>query len=202
MTRLTFLPFIGLLLCGAGGIIIYSVSHFFGKMAALAGIYLGGSLMLLNTSSFQMCAALLICGIGCTVLIGTGSREPNAMRPADDVRVHLAFRLLLALVLGVLAYTAMERLRFWIPIRRNILFISLWLCLMSLTGLSMDDDLLYRCIHLQCICLAFTLSYIYLESSVLVFACFAAINLLMAFGCGVLTNDRSESVSEMKEKDQ
>ena len=202
MTGMTILPLIGFLLCGAGGIVIYSVSHFYGKLFALAGLYLGGSLMLLNTSSFQMCAALLICGIGCTVLIGTGSRDPHSMRPADDVRAYLAFRLLLALVLGVIAYTASERLRLWIPVRRNILFISLWLCQLSPTGLSMDDDLLFRCIHLQCICLAFTLSYIFMESSVLVFACFAAINLLMAFGCGVLTNDRFGSIPDAKETDQ
>lgn len=198
MTRMTILPMIGFLLCGAGGIIIYSVSYYYGKLFALSGIYLGCSLMLLNTSSFQMCAALLICGIGCTVLIGTGSRDPHSLAPEDDVRVHMAFRLLLALALGILAYTASERLYLWIPIRRNILFISLWLCLMSLTGLSMDNGLLFRCIHLQCICLAFTLSYIYMESSVLVFACFAAINLLMAFGCGVLTNDRVSGGKEQE----
>ena len=202
MTRMMILPLIGFLLCGIGGVIINSVSHFFAKLFALSGLYLGGSLMLLSTSSFQMCAALLICGIGCTVLIGTENHDPHPLEPADDIKVHTAFRLLLALALGILAYTVSERLRLWIPIRRNILFISVWLCLISLTGLSLDDDLLFRCIHLQCICLAFTLSYIYMESSVLVFACFAAINLLLAFGCGVLTNDRFTVSRDVKEDDQ
>ena len=202
MSYRTVLPLIGFLLCSAGGIVIYALPVFQVKLLALSGLYLGGSLLLLNNGSFQMCAALLVCGIGCTVLLGTGGHDPYPGKTAAGVRVNTVFCLLLSLALGILAYTASERLRLWIPIRRNILFTSVWLCLMSLTGLSLDDDLFSRCVHLQCVCFAFTLSYIYMEGSILVFACFAAINLLMSFGCGVLINDRFGTSAEMKEDGQ
>ena len=75
----------------------------------------------------------------------------------------------------------------WIPVRRTVLYIAVWTMLMDLICLAMDDDLLFRCIYLQSICLAFTICYVYMESSVLIFAFFAVINLMMAFGSAVLT---------------
>jgi len=147
--------------------------------------------MLLNVCSFQMCAALFACGVGVTVLLGTGSggRRPKSSR--RGMRGVLLFRAVLSLILGVIAYTVTEKIRMWLPVRRTVLLISIWVIMMDLISLSIDDDLLFRCFYLQGICLSFTLSYIYMENSVLVFGCFAVINLLMAFGGAVLTGGQS-----------
>ena len=72
--------------------------------------------------------------------------------------------------------------------------------MMSLIALTLDDDLLYRCIYLQCICLSFTIVYIYMENSVLVFGFLAAINLMMAFGGAVLSGDRSAAGQDAEEE--
>ena len=70
---------------------------------------------------------------------------------------------------------------------------------MSLIGLTLDDDLLSRCIYLQCVCLSFTILYIYMENSVLVFGFLAAINLMMAFGGSVLSADRTGAENDAGE---
>ena len=196
-----FLPWIGLALSIAGGIFttVFQASPV--KLIGSIFLYFGGSILLLNVSSAQTCAALLICGIGVTVLLGTGNLNLNDTESAQpESRQNFIFRLLLALIFGVLAYTATERLRMWIPVRRTVLFTSLWIMMISLISLALDDVLLFRCVYLQNICLAFTISYIYIENSILVFACFAAINLLTAFGSAVLISGQApETVSGMEE---
>ncbi len=189
------IPIAGLLLSGLGGIILNAFQATLLKLAGVISLYLGGSILLLNVCSFQMSISLLVVGISVTVLLGTGHRGHNWLRSEmkGGIRQTLVFRLLLSLILGVLAFTVTERLRLWIPVRRTVLFAAVWISLMCLLSLSVDDDLLYRCIYLQGICLSFTLIYIYMGSSVLVFACFAAINLLMAFGSAVLTTGKDNS---------
>ena len=71
--------------------------------------------------------------------------------------------------------------------------------MMCLFSLSLDDILIYRCMYLQAVCVSFTITYIYMESSVLVFAFFAAINLLMAFGGSVLSLPKPENRAEVSE---
>ena len=66
---------------------------------------------------------------------------------------------------------------------------------MCLVSLSIEDLMLCRCMHLQAVCLCFTLCYIYMENSVLVFACFTAINLLLAFGSAVLCSESSPAAA-------
>jgi hypothetical protein len=188
MNRLTFLPLIGLLLCGTGCVLVNMVVRPVTKLVGLMLLYLGGSVLLLNVCSFQVCAALFVCGIGVTVLLGSAQREkPVDLRAEGSTRAWLLFRLLLCLVIGVLAYIASDLIRFWVPVRSTILFISLWIGLMSLFSLSLEDEMLYRCILLQSLCFTFTVCYMFMESSVLVFAFFAVINLLMAFGGSVLS---------------
>ena len=201
MSRLAFLPYAGLFLCAVGGLLVNMVVKPAFKLIGLAVLYLGGSILLLNVCSFQMSAALFVCGIGVTVLLGSALREnPVPVQPTGTFREWFLFRLLLALILGVLSYTASEMLRYWIPVRATILFISLWISFMGIVSLALDNVMLYRCICLQSICLAFTISYMYMESSVLVFAFFAAINLLLAFGGSVLSmGGKTEPVKEITE---
>lgn len=190
MSRSLLIPYIGLILCGAGGAVLNVLQLRMAKLGGVVMLYLGGSILLLSVCSFQMCAALFICGVGSAVLLATGSREgaDQAVRNGQN-RGVLVFRFLLALVLAVISYTASERLHFWIPVRRTVLFVCCWIMLMCLVSLSIEDLMLYRCMHLQAVCLSFTLCYIYMENSVLVFACFTSINLLLAFGSAVLCSD-------------
>ena len=191
MNRIMIISLAGIILSSAGGLVINIMPAKLPKMAGILTFYLGGSILLLNVCSFQMCAALFACGIGVTVLLGTGFRDPV---PEAHPKVHigpvLIFRFVLSVILGVLAYSITDQIRLWLPVRRTVLFISIWVILSDLISLSIDDDLLFRWFYLQSICLSFTLSYIYMESSVLVFACFAVINLLLAFGGAVLTGRR------------
>ena len=156
--------------------------------------------MLMTSCSFQTCAALLVCGIGTSVLLGTGNLSRDLRGASGPGKENRWFRLILAVIFALLSYTLTERIRFWIPVRRTILFAALWITMMSLTGLTLDDDLLFRCIYLQCICLSFTIVYIYMENSVLVFGFFAAINLMMAFGGAVLSADRYASEKDAEEE--
>lgn len=187
MNRPELISLAGFVLSGVGILLLNSMLLPIPKLIGLALFYLGGSVLLLNVCSFQMCAALFVCGIGVTVLLFTADRErlihPG---PIDDVRVLNLFRLILAAMLGVLAYTSADLLQYWIPIRHLILLACIWAVMMGLISLAMDGDLLFRCIYLQSLCIAFTVCYIYMENSVLIFAFFAAINLLMSFGGAVL----------------
>lgn len=199
MNRLALLPYVGLLLCAVGGMLVNMVVKPIFKLLGLSVLYLGGSVLLLSVCSFQMSAALFVCGIGVTVLLGSALRDnPVPAQPTKALREKFLFRLLLALISGVLSYTASEMLRYWIPVRVTILFISLWISFMGMVSFSLDDVMLYRCICLQSFCLAFTVFYMYMESSVLVFAFFAAINLLLAFCGSVLSMGRR--VEGLKEK--
>ena len=167
------------------------------KLSGLFLAYLGGSVLLLNTCSFQMCAALLVCGVGAAVLFGTSLRG-NALYNGSErpSRVPLLFRGILAVMTGILTYTASDALYYWLPVRKTVLFIMLWIALMSLFSLTLDDFIPFRCIYLQSICLAFTVTYIYMESSILVFAFFAVINLFMAFGGSVLSMGKQAKPAE------
>ena len=193
----SFLPWIGLFLSLAGGVLTNVIQSAPVKLTGTVILYFGGSILLLNVSSPQTCAALLICGIGVSVLLGTGNLN---LRDADDdksrIRDNFAFRLILSIIFAVLAYTVTERLRLWIPVRRTVLFTSLWVVMLSLISLTLDDELLFRCVYMQNICFAFTITYIYIENSILVFACFAAINLLTAFGCAILISGKVSESAE------
>lgn len=192
----------GLILCGVGAVGLNIFSRRVMKLGSVVLLYLGGSVLLLNVCSFQMCVALFICGVGSAVLLGTGNRtDEHSIREGFDRRNVLIFRLLLVIMLGVIAYAASLQVHLWIPVRRTVLFICIWISLMSLFSLSFENVMLNRCMHLQGICFAFTLSYIYMENSILVFACFTAINLLLAFGGALLTPD-SIPVSEDPVEDE
>ncbi len=172
------------------------------RLLGLFFAYLGGSIMLLTACSFQTCTALFICGVGSAVLLGTGNLGHRTFDVSVKDHRKTVFQIILILMLGIISYTLTEQIRFWIPVRRTVLFVSVWICLMNLIDLALDDTLLNRCIFLQSICLAFTVVYIYMESSILVFACFAAINLLLAFGSAVLNSDSAaerDSVEDIAE---
>lgn len=188
MNPLNYLPVLGLILCAAGVLIQILMVRPAVKLSGLILLYLGGSVLLLNTCSFQMCGALFVCGIGATVLMRTSLREhPITPKEAENTRERVIFRLLLCLILGLLAYTSSEVLRYWIPIHISILFVCLWVSLVSLLALSYETEMLFRCICLQSLCFAFTLCYIYMDNSVLVSAFLSALNLLLAFGSSVLS---------------
>ena len=202
MSRTVLIPLVGLILSGMGGLLLIVVQNTLGKLAGLSVLYLGGSVLLLNVCSLQMSISMFVVGISVVALLGTGHRGHRTDDvSADDSRKKMAFRFLLALILGVLAYTATDMLRMWIPVRRTVLLIVLWISMMNLFSLSLDDDLLFRCVYLQAICLAFTILYVYMESSVLVFACFAVINLLMAFGSAVLTVEKEPAAADAGERE-
>ena len=193
-----FLPVIGLLVCILGELFMNLMIKPVLRLSGLILLYLGGSILLLSVCSFQMCAALFVCGIGCTVLMGTALREnPVILKSENNSRLRFAFRLLFCLIPGILAYTASELLRYWLPVHFLILTISLWTGIMCLFNLAIEDELFYRCIWLQSFCFAFTLCYVYMENSVLIVAFLAAINLLISFGCTILSMG---NVKENKEE--
>ena len=195
-----WLPRAGILVCTVGGLLVHIAGKTIGKLLGLFILYAGGSLMLMTSCSFQTCAALLVCGIGTSVLLGTGSLPRNGRYSSESDHERRWFRIIMAVIIALLSYTLTERIRFWIPVRGTILFAAVWISMMSLIGLTLDDDLLSRCIYLQCICLSFTIIYIYMENSVLVFGFFAAINLMMAFGGAVLSSDRSAAEKDAEEE--
>ncbi len=187
MTKEFLIPLVGFLISGLGCALLNTVRMRFWKLAGVMLLYFGGSILLLNVCSFQMCVAFFVCGIGVVVLFWAGGGSLNKMNfSVNDAKEDLIFRFLLFVVFGILSYTIMEHIRLWIPVQRRVLFISVWCIMSGLISLSLDDDLFFRCVYLQSICLSLTIAYINMENSMLVFACFAVINLMMAFGCGVL----------------
>ena len=196
MSQAVLIPLMGMILCSAGGLLLNTMSTVLVKLTGLVIFYMGGCVLLLSVCSPQMCAALLVSGIGVAVLLGTSQRENPYEIQESGPRVNRIFRIVLAVISGILAYTASEALHYWIPVRQTILFVVLWNTMMSLFSLSLDDILIYRCMYLQAVCVSFTITYIYMESSVLVFAFFAAINLLMAFGGSVLSLPKPENRAE------
>ena len=197
---ITLFSLAGLALSGAGCIAINAFPWIRYKLIGLSLFYLGGSLMLLNVCSPQICAAFFACGVGSTVLLGTGhTADRSQTDPEADLIQTSLFRLLLAVVLCILAYMVTLRARLWIPVRGSVLFVVFSAFMMDLISLSMDDNLTFRCVYLQGICLAFSLCYVYMENSVLVFACFTAINLLMAFGCSLLVSTGGTEAAGNKE---
>ena len=196
MSQAVLIPLMGMILCSAGGLLLNTMSTVLVKLTGLVIFYMGGCVLLLSVCSPQMCAALLVSGIGVAVLLGTSQRENPYEIQESGPRVNRIFRIVLAVISGILAYTASEALHYWIPVRQTILFVVLWNTMMSLFSLSLDDILIYRCMYLQAVCVSFTITYIYMESSVLVFAFFTAINLLMAFGGSVLSLPKPENRAE------
>ena len=199
MSQAVLIPLMGMILCSAGGLLLNTMTTVLVKLTGLVIFYMGGCVLLLSVCSPQMCAALLVSGIGVAVLLGTSQREnPDEIQESGS-RVNRIFRIVLAVMSGILAYTASDALHYWIPVRQTILFVVLWNTMMCLFSLSLDDILIYRCMYLQAVCVSFTITYIYMESSVLVFAFFAVINLLMAFGGSVLSLPKPENRAEVSE---
>ena len=193
------IPLAGMAICCAGCVLVNVLSGLIVKLSGLFLLYFGSAVLLLNVISPQMCVALLVCGIGVSVLLGTSQRfGPADFLPDAKNRPQLLFHSVLALMSAILAFTMGDLLHFWIPVRQRILFVTLWIPLLSLLNLSLDDNLLYRCIYLQTICLAFTVIYIYMESSALIFAFFAIINLLMAFGGSMLSLGKISEQDDQK----
>ncbi len=192
MSQALLIPLMGTLLCAAGSLLLNIMTTVLVKLTGLLLFYLGGCVLLLSVCSPQMCAALLVSGVGVAVLLGTSQLENPEDHQLPITRVNLFFRIVLALISGILAYTASDILHFWIPVRQTILFAVLWNTLMSLFSLSLDDVLIYRCMYLQSVCISFTVTYIYMERSVLIFAFFAVINLLLAFGGFMLSLPKPE----------
>ena len=199
MSQAVLIPLMGLILCSAGSLLLNTMTTVLVKLTGLVIFYMGGCVLLLSVCSPQMCAALLVSGIGVAVLLGTSQRENPDEILGSGPRVNRIFRIVLAVISGILAYTASDALHYWIPVRQTILFVVLWNTLMCLFSLSLDDKLIYRCMYLQAVCVSFTITYIYMESSVLVFAFFAVINLLMAFGGSVLSLPKPETREEISE---
>lgn len=199
MSQAVLIPLMGLILCSAGSLLLNTMTTVLVKLTGLVIFYMGGCVLLLSVCSPQMCAALLVSGIGVAVLLGTSQRENPDEILESGPRVNRIFRIVLAVISGILAYTASDALHYWIPVRQTILFVVLWNTLMCLFSLSLDDKLIYRCMYLQAVCVSFTITYIYMESSVLVFAFFAVINLLMAFGGSVLSLPKPETREEISE---
>ena len=199
MSQTVLIPLMGMILCSAGALLLNTMTTVLVKLTGLVIFYMGGCVLLLSVCSPQMCAALLVSGIGVAVLLGTSQRENPDEILESGPRVNRIFRIVLAVISGILAYTASEALHYWIPVRQTILFVVLWNTMMCLFSLSLDDILIYRCMYLQAVCVSFTITYIYMESSVLVFAFFAAINLLMAFGGSVLSLPKPENRAEVSE---
>ena len=187
MIRTSLISYLGIFLSCTGGALLNVFFHPLLKLSGLALLYLGGSILLLNVCSVQMCLALLVCGIGVSVLFGMRQREnPAAYEIVSEHKEWMAFRLLLAVILGILAFTSSSLLRYWIPIRQSIQFVTLWTVMQGLFNLSLDDETLFRGMYMQSICLAATVCYCYMENSILVFAFLAVINELLAFGSTVL----------------
>ena len=187
MTKEILIPLAGFLICTLGCGLLNTVRMRFMKLAGVMLLYFGGSILLLNVCSFQMCVAFFVCGIGVVVLFGAGFRDQIKIRfSVEDPKEALIFRFLLFAVFGILSYTIVEQIRLWIPVQKRVLLLSVWCIMSGLISLSLDDDLFFRCAYLQSICLAFSIAYINMENSMLVFACFAVINLMMAFGSAVL----------------
>ncbi|MBQ6505038.1 MAG: hypothetical protein IJI57_14105 [Flexilinea sp.] len=199
MSQALLIPLMGTLLCAAGGLLLNIMTTVLVKLTGLLLFFLGGCVLLLSVCSPQMCAALLVSGVGVAVLLGTSQLENPREHQLPMPRVNIFFRIVLALISGILAYTVSDILHYWIPVRQTVLFAVLWNALMCLFSLSLDDVLIYRCMYLQSLCISFTITYIYMESSVLVFAFFAVINLLMAFGGSVLSLPKPEKRSEVSE---
>ncbi len=199
MSQAVLIPLMGMILCSAGALLLNTMTTVLVKLTGLVIFYMGGCVLLLSVCSPQMCAALLVSGIGVAVLLGTSQREnPDEIQESGS-RVNRIFRIVLAVMSGILAYTASDALHYWIPVRQTILFVVLWNTMMCLFSLSLDDILICRCMYLQAVCVSFTITYIYMESSVLVFAFFAVINLLMAFGGSVLSLPKPENRAEVSE---
>ena len=199
MNQALLFPLMGALLCGAGGLLLNIMNTVLVKLTGLVLFYMGGCVLLLSVCSPQMCAALLVSGIGVTVLLGTSQRDNPDEEQVPGLRVNRIFRIVLAVISGILAYTASDALHYWIPVRQTILFVVLWNTMMCLFSLSLDDVLICRCMYLQAVCVSFSITYIYMENSVLVFAFFAVINLLMAFGGSVLSLPKPENRTEVSE---
>ena len=199
MSQAVLIPLMGMILCSAGGLLLNTMSTVLVKLTGLVIFYMGGCVLLLSVCSPQMCAALLVSGIGVAVLLGTSQRENPDEIQESGLRVNRIFRIVLAVISGILSYTASDALHYWVPVRQTILFVVLWNTMMCLFSLSLDDILIYRCMYLQAVCVSFTITYIYMESSVLVFAFFAVINLLMAFGGSVLSLPKPENRAEVSE---
>lgn len=197
------IPLAGILISSAGCIFVNAFTNLIIKLLGLFLLYFGSAVLLLNVCSPQMCVALLVCGIGTSVLLGTSQwgRLTNIDSESKG-QSNLIFRSVLVLMSVILAFTIGDLFHFWIPVRRTILIIVVWIMLLALFSLSLDDNLLPRCIYLQSICLAFTVIYIYMESSVLVFAFFTVINLLMAFGGSVLSMDKTSRKDDHLEQIQ
>ncbi|MBR6088385.1 MAG: hypothetical protein IKP86_00530 [Anaerolineaceae bacterium] len=203
MNRAELIQICGVVLFIAGGSLLNIFLSVPAKLGGLLTLYLGAAVLLLRICSLQMCLALAICGVGVTILFLSVPRGSLMQDHHEaDRRVYLWFRVLLAFVSGVLAYTAVELLRFWIPVRQTVLFPAVYVMLAGLISLSLDDTMLYRCICLQSVCLAFTITYIFTESSVLVFAFFTVINLLLAFGGSVLSMGSAPEEHEAGEETQ
>ena len=202
MNQVELITRLGLAAGIIGAVLIAVIMRKEVKLLGLALLYLGGSSLLLNVCSFQICAALFVCGIGVVVLFWSAVRETSEfILSIKNNIIQIIFRFTITFVLGLLTYTSMKLLRFWIPVSQPVLFLCLFVSLVSLVSLALNDTLLYRCIYLQSLCLSFTICYVFIENSTLVFASFSAINLLMSF-CGSVLVMGAHSNTDSETTDQ
>ena len=100
-----WLPWLGILVCGIGGLLVNTAVRTIWKLLGLFILFAGGSVMLLTACSFQTCLALLVCGIGTSVLLGTGNLNRDPAGSSGMEKGNRWFRTILAVIFALLSYT-------------------------------------------------------------------------------------------------
>lgn len=151
------------------------------RMIGFLMVYLGGVLLLLRICTLQVLAGLLVSGLAGIITLSIGHIQFSEPVVIHRQGISLISDYLTAFALLLLAYAVERKLRLWIPVPDSLLLSSLYLFFCSLKSLITSFTLTDGFIHISCILFAFTMIYLLLETSTLVFACLIAINLLIAF---------------------
>ncbi len=142
--------------------------------------YIGAVLLLVRIFSPQILFILFITGFAGGLILGTEHVNWQAPIRMPDITPGLLFRAVFSLVLWVMILSIEPRIAVWIPIPDSILFSSLWMIVMGIAIIGLNDDHFMMFLGLLLVFFGFELVYILLEDSSLVFGFLTAINLLIA----------------------
>ncbi len=161
-------------------------------------LYIGTVFLLFRIFSVQILFILFLTGLAGGMILGTDHIDLHAGIHRPAITPGILFMAVFGSVLWVMVLSIEPRIAVWIPVPDSVLFSALWMIVVGIAAISLNDDHFQLFLGLLLVFFGFELVYILLEDSSLVFAFLTAINLLIALA-GAYVLSKPEDDPEISE---
>lgn len=176
----------GLILCTLSGLVLFVSRNWRWNLLSLSLIYPGGFMLLIDHWPVEQSAILLVGGWMGAAVLGATRQADDFQQPARDAGV--VFRLLLFSLLLLVAWSASEGAGVWIPgISQEAAMAGILLAGSGMVRTGIVREPLQIVLSLLALIAGFEWVYAFVESSALMTALLAVVNLGLAVTGSYLT---------------